>query len=307
MSYKKAVGTLTLVGAATGVFFVGGIEADASTHKVVRGDTLWDLSKQYNTSVSHLQKINGLNSSLIVVGDNLKLPDNQESVQVNQEVEEVEEVEEVVKDIIHNVKAGETLYRIGESYGVSVEDINQANSNITNVNLIYIGQKVTIPNVSDVGTASKEVIETKKVTEKIVTETKSSTNVAQSDEIIKTGEKFLGTAYQYGAKRGSTTAFDCSSFTQYVFKQHGIDLGSTSRDQYRQGTEVSKSNLQKGDLVFFSSPNRVNNSGIERVGHVGIYIGDGKMINANNQGVTYSDITSGYWANMYIGAKRVLK
>jgi peptidoglycan DL-endopeptidase CwlO len=93
----------------------------------------------------------------------------------------------------------------------------------------------------------------------------------------------LGDPYQYGAT--GPARFDCSGLVYYSFKQIGVTLPRASRQQATVGTPVSMSDLQPGDLLFFYSP----------VSHVGMYVGDGKMINAPSTGdvVKYASINRG--------------
>ncbi|MHB8073520.1 C40 family peptidase [Desulfosporosinus fructosivorans] len=119
------------------------------------------------------------------------------------------------------------------------------------------------------------------------------------DSIIATAKQYLGVKYQWG---GTTpqTGFDCSGYVSYVFSQNGISLPRVSRDQYTVGTQVAFSDLQPGDLVFFSF------AGDGIVSHVGIYLGEGQFINASSsKGVTVYEIGS-YWKSVYVGARRVL-
>lgn len=132
----------------------------------------------------------------------------------------------------------------------------------------------------------------------------NSTNMSDSigsslaDDIITTGESFMGVRYKLGASSNSTKAFDCSSFTQYVFGQNGISLPRSSQEQSHVGTFVPKSQLQPGDLVFFYSP----------IHHVGIYMGNGKVLHTyGSPGVTITDMTSNWWENNYATARRVIK
>ncbi len=120
----------------------------------------------------------------------------------------------------------------------------------------------------------------------------------KADQIIATAKNYIGVPYLWG---GTTpNGFDCSGFTQYVFKKHGITLLRTSKQQYTMGVAVSRSNLKKGDLVFF------NTSG-SGVSHLGIYLGNNQFIHASSsKGVTISSLTSSYWVNTYIGARRIL-
>ncbi|TCP68362.1 C40 family peptidase [Baia soyae] len=135
--------------------------------------------------------------------------------------------------------------------------------------------------------------------------TSGQSTVTVADKIIATGEKYLGTPYKYGAPSGQTKVFDCSTFTQYVFGQYGIKLSRTSASQYATaGTAVSKSNLQVGDLLFFSS----SKSGKGKVGHVGIYAGNNKILHTyGSGGVRYDSLSTKWLQDSYIGAKRVLK
>jgi cell wall-associated NlpC family hydrolase len=100
----------------------------------------------------------------------------------------------------------------------------------------------------------------------------------------------LGSAYVWGATGPST--FDCSGLTSWAYKQAGISIPRSSRAQSQNGTPVSRDQLQPGDLVFYYSP----------VSHVGIYIGNGKMVHAPTSGdvVKISPLQS-----QYAGARRV--
>lgn len=113
-------------------------------------------------------------------------------------------------------------------------------------------------------------------------------------------QKYLGTPYVYGG--ASPSGFDCSGFVYYVLKQLGFSAYRTPADQYNQGTYVEKGSLQPGDIVFFAGTYA---SGIS---HVGIYVGGGQFIHSPNSRstVSYSDLTSGYWAQHYYGARRMV-
>jgi cell wall-associated NlpC family hydrolase len=81
----------------------------------------------------------------------------------------------------------------------------------------------------------------------------------------------VGSPYRYGA--AGPNAFDCSGLVSWAFNNSGKSLPRTSSAMSRVGTPVSKSALQPGDLVFFYKP----------VSHVGIYIGNGKIVHASNR------------------------
>ncbi len=117
--------------------------------------------------------------------------------------------------------------------------------------------------------------------------------------VIDTAESFLGLPYVWG---GTTPAgFDCSGFVQYVYGQNGYSLTRTTYTQWdNDGTFVSKSELQPGDLIYFGSGGSPT--------HVGLYVGDGMMIHSPSTGdvVKFSTIESGYYSQTYMGAKRIV-
>lgn len=127
------------------------------------------------------------------------------------------------------------------------------------------------------------------------------------DSLIDTAKRYIGVKYEFGAgPYPQSKLFDCSSFTQYVFGKHGVRLPRLSVNQSKQGVAVSRSNLRKGDLMFFYWPGRYRSNDI--VGHVGIYIGDGKMIHSSpvpEDGVQISDINAARWKRTFLKARRV--
>lgn len=120
--------------------------------------------------------------------------------------------------------------------------------------------------------------------------------------VINTGKKYMGRPYVFGAKSGRTSAFDCSSFTQFVYKQHGIKLPRSSRQQAKAGRYVSKKNLRAGDLIF-SDTNRDG-----RINHVMIYMGNNKVLHTYRKGigVTISKFKGSIWDRTYVTARRVI-
>jgi murein DD-endopeptidase / murein LD-carboxypeptidase len=124
----------------------------------------------------------------------------------------------------------------------------------------------------------------------------------KANKIITLGKKYLGVKYLFGAPSGSTSAFDCSSFIQYIFGKNGINLPRVSSAQALKGVKVAKGSLKVGDLVFFKVARTGN-----KIGHVGIYVGNNKILHTyGSTGVTYSSISSGYWKSHYVTARRVL-
>lgn len=134
-----------------------------------------------------------------------------------------------------------------------------------------------------------------------VANTVSRSTNRTSLKIVGEAKKLLGSPYKYGAT--GPNKFDCSGFTQYVFKKSGIKIPRTSRTQATAGKQVSKSDLQTGDLVFFNR----NGKGTY-ITHVGIYLGNGQFIHASSgskYSVIISDITTGSYNKRYVTARRV--
>lgn len=123
--------------------------------------------------------------------------------------------------------------------------------------------------------------------------------IASGAQILAEAQKYLGTRYLSGG--ATPSGFDCAGLVYYVLKQVGYSPYRTPASQYQMGTYVDKTNLKAGDIVFFSG------TGASGISHVGIYAGNGQFIHAPNSRstVSYSDLTSGYWANHYYGARRM--
>lgn len=122
-----------------------------------------------------------------------------------------------------------------------------------------------------------------------------------SSKLIITGMNYLGRPYQFGASTNQTTTFDCSSFTQFVFKKNGLNLPRSSKEQARVGYYVPRNQLKKGDLIFFSVPGK---PGI--INHVAIYAGDNKILHTYGPGgVRFNSLSDGTLSQRYISARRL--
>lgn len=114
--------------------------------------------------------------------------------------------------------------------------------------------------------------------------------------------------YSFGASSigedGKGTA-DCSSFTQWIFRKMGLNIGRTTEQQYMQGSSVEKKDLKKGDLVFFK--NTYNSGYKDGVSHVGVYIGNNQFVHnsSGKGGTTVSSLDSAYYKSHYLGARRI--
>lgn len=121
---------------------------------------------------------------------------------------------------------------------------------------------------------------------------------AMRERVLKVARKQLGDPYRAGG--AGPDSFDCGGFTQYVFKRAlGMDIARTSQGQYQQVERIKKKDAQPGDLVFFFEGG---------AHHVGIYLGNGKMIDAPNprDRVSVNPIDGFWWGRSYTGMGRIL-
>lgn len=335
---KSLVLSTVLIGSLIG----GNSVFAAKTHTVKSGDTLSEIALQNSITVNEIKSLNNLSSSLIFPGQILKLSDETSDsksstttssttyiVQKGDSLSKIAAAYKVtVNDLLkwnpsiknasfisigqklvvngskgaasttnsstttssnstYIVKQGDSLSKIASNHGISLSKLLSYNPQISNPSYIYVGQKINLA-----GSSSS--------TPNTVNE--DDTASVNGNEIVTYAKKFLGASYLYGASVNRTDAFDCSSFTYRVFKDAGnITLPRTSNAQATVGKTVAISSVQPGDLVFFDT----DFNGV--INHVGIYVGNGQMISAaTSSGVSYGNITSGYWKERIVKATRVL-
>ena len=114
----------------------------------------------------------------------------------------------------------------------------------------------------------------------------SSTTLTKGEKLVAYAKTFVGYPYVYGGS--SPSGFDCSGFMQYVCRQMGYTIKRTATAQLSNGRKVSRDELKPGDLVFFGYGSTAT--------HVGMYIGNGKFVHAENSrtGVVISELFTGY-------------
>ncbi len=177
--------------------------------------------------------------------------------------------------LIHTVQSGDTLFSIAKRYGLSIDQIKTDNALQTDS--LALGQRLRIP------TRSANPLEP----------------TPQPSALREIASRYLGVTYVYGGS--SASGLDCSGFVSIVYRELGVTLPRTSREQFLSGIAVKRSDLEPGDLVFFDTLGR------GAVSHVGIYLGDGEFIHAaSNPGkVITSRLEERYYATRYLGARRV--
>jgi cell wall-associated NlpC family hydrolase len=127
---------------------------------------------------------------------------------------------------------------------------------------------------------------------------KEKTSNSIRDLLVKTVKRHIGIPYKWGGT-SVKTGFDCSGLMMVTYKMNGFIIPRNSRMQYKKGKKISKSELRKGDLVFFAT-----GSNRYRITHVGMYIGNGKFVHAPGRGkrVRIASLNNSYFKKRYIGA-----
>ena len=165
------------------------------------------------------------------------------------------------------------------------KDTSNSTNKITNKDTNNSINKTVNKDTSN--SASKTINkDTSNSTNKTINKDTSSSTGVTAQQVLAYAYQFEGYPYVWGGSSPST-GFDCSGFVQYVYAHFGINLPRTTFEQVNCGTPVSLNNIKPGDLVFeFGSSEGPN--------HVGIYIGNGQMIDAAGvgQGVTISKLYS---------------
>ncbi|CAA6805893.1 MAG: NLP/P60 family protein [uncultured Sulfurovum sp.] len=123
------------------------------------------------------------------------------------------------------------------------------------------------------------------------------------ENILKNAKVHLGGKYVWGGTHPK--GFDCSGYTQYIYKKEGVGIPRTAYAQSKVGKEVSRFRLKKGDLLFFLTDKSRNIP----VTHVGIYIGDGNFIHAasKRKGIIITSLDDSKYSLLFVKATRIIK
>lgn len=126
----------------------------------------------------------------------------------------------------------------------------------------------------------------------------ATVSIPMTQRMVALAYSQIGTLYHSGGVEPAT-GFDCSGFTSWVFNKIGINLPRSSSQQFQEGKVIAKSQLRKGDLVFFGNKKRIT--------HVGIYLENNMFIHSSSSGdtVKISSLDDPTWERRYTGARRI--
>jgi len=248
------------------------VMASPDTYIVKSGDCLWSISNSTGVSINTIKQLNGLSSELLQIGQVLVL---------GSDAAPVVQAPAAYSSSQYVICLGDSLWSIAGKYGTTVDNLKALNGLTSDA--LFAGDTLIVSGTLPSTTVSR------------------SGNSATGSRVIAKAAEYLGTPYRYGGS--GPGGFDCSGFTSYIFSQFSISLNRTAAGQYGNGIAVSKDNLIPGDLVFFSCYS-------SSINHVGVYAGNGQFIHSSSPsggGVIYSSLNSGYYANEYVGARRIIR
>lgn len=195
--------------------------------------------------------------------------------------------------VISTLKSNAVVNIIGEENGWYKIKLSDGSTG-------YVGASFINRTASTTSTDSTKSSATAKQTDTKVA-VGDTTPSATGNKVADYAQTLLGTRYTWGGS--STSGFDCSGFTQYVYKNAlGVDIPRVSRAQATVGSAVSTSSMKVGDLLYFDT------TGSGTTSHVGIYLGNGKFIHAsgtatNPEYVKVSNLSE-KWVKL-LGARRI--
>lgn len=278
----------------------------SKSHVVRRSESLQSIANKYHVSMTELKSVNNLTSSRVPKGTRLIIPSHAEAPQKKASAHKNS----------YKVAKGDTLSRIAKKTGLKMSEIRNLNGLKGNrvkpgqVLALVAAETATSPASADrLRLINKDLLSEQELDDTLAEltdlESDQTVDLAKNMEasqalnnLKKSAYGFLGARYRFGGS--SRSALDCSSFTQQVFREQSIDLPRTAREQFYVGDEVVRGDLKKGDLVFFQTYASFPS-------HVGIYLGDRKMIHASSRQhrVVISSMDTPYYLSRYLGARRM--
>jgi len=257
------------------------------THQVVAGDTLWSLAARYHVSVSQLEARNHLTGAsilqlgqFVVVGTAARPSSARPSS-------------------TRPSSAGPSL--AGPSLPGRCSTPNEVRRCTARRSSHHASRQLE----TSVPTAARNAVWVATHTGRAPAPP-APLSIALAERILEldakvthTALRYIGVPYAWGGT--SYSGVDCSGFVQAVFEHNGIDLPRTADGQFDTGRPVRSADLEPGDLVFFQTY-------APGASHVGIYLGSGRFVHASSSdGVRVDALATEYYAERYIGARRLIR
>jgi cell wall-associated NlpC family hydrolase len=280
---KKNLQAILLCAMALVPFMAGQPAAASTTYKITEGDNLWLIARRHSTHIVDIKKANPklnfdkplkLGATLIIPVDS---PPKSHKISANK-------IDNSRVAIKHRKALAAKLAKQKAEKQRKMAAARKAKHLAALKHKQLLLAKAQHHKVAKVGHGKKMAV--------------ASLADDYRSRIVRRALSYRGARYRSGGTGRS--GFDCSGFTRHIFMKSGVALPHSSSAQAHVGSAVPKSNLRKGDLVFFHTYRR-------GISHVGVYIGNGKFVHASNHfgGVKTDSLSSDYYRSRYRCARRV--
>lgn len=279
---------------------------------VSRGDTLYSIARRFGITVAVLKQANGLTTDLIHPGQRLTIPGARVVIRtpppgpmIHVKVPPPTDTPPQptpVESPLATINIGDTItvqrpLRVrrgpGTYFGMLAVVAPQTQLTVTSASAAWF--EVQLPG-GDLGWVRQDDLR-----EAPISRPRDRTTPATGDMVVHEAMQYLGVRYVWGGV--SNQGLDCSGFIYVVFAAFSPDLARmASYDYFRMGVPVTQTELQPGDLVFFTTY-------APGASHVGIYVGDRHFLHASSSAsaVTISSLDEGYYVSRYVGARRLVE
>ncbi|WP_158553450.1 C40 family peptidase [Peribacillus saganii] len=270
-------------------------KTNSSTYTVVAGDSLINIANKHSITLSELKIWNSLTDSLIYPGQKLtvSMSQNTTTVILPKTKPSKPAAKPVAKPKVkplsnqHTVKKGDSLWKIANQYGMSVQGLVRLN-NLTSESLL-VGQSLKISGTATPAEPAANPVPAES----------SVTGNKEANAVVETAKSLLGVPYLWAG--ASPSGFDCSGFIYYVYKQAGYEIARVNSATYFDMGKPT-SNPKPGDMVFFnpSPDNRF------LITHMGFYLGNNQFIHASSSnGIEINSLSTSYYKQRLAGFKRL--
>ena len=246
-------------------------------YRVQTGDTLWRISRRYNTTPERLAALNGITGEAILrIGQPLRVP---------------------VLPAPAPPPVVVPLPPVQGAQSVATPDPAAPDQDPATVQDLPAPDPVAQPPAPEPGAPDAPARDPSGSGPRPRIIGLPSRGAQWMTKIVSLSKRYLGAPYRWGG--ASPNGFDCSGFLNYIFEQTGIDLPRTTFAMFAAGTLVPNEQLQAGDVVFFQTVS-------PGPSHAGVYLGDGRFIHTSSgqRRVTIATMADPYYTARYLGARR---